>query len=102
MAAIAREWTRLVRIDQQLMSASLGIFDAEAFRKAVQRVRHGEEVPIVPLMRSLSVERWLRSINHRAALISAPRIDNRRPTTIETGNSVQRWDRTERDSARLG
>ncbi|MGB2590691.1 MAG: asparagine synthase-related protein [Candidatus Acidiferrum sp.] len=69
MAATATSGAKLIEKYHQLKGASLGIFDAEAFFNALQKARQGETFPIVPLMRSISVESWLWSMQHRMALI---------------------------------
>ncbi|MGE5113217.1 MAG: asparagine synthase-related protein [Acidobacteriaceae bacterium] len=51
----------LKRMDaRQMISASLGIVDPDSLLQYLSRVRAGEEVAIVPLMRLLTIERWLR------------------------------------------
>jgi hypothetical protein len=47
---------------------SLGILDAREFSLVVQRVRHGQEVPLVLLLRSLLLESWLRSFKAHTKL----------------------------------
>lgn len=56
------EWTSLIEKRRQMLSASLGIVDSEAFGDAVQKARRGQEVHIVAMMRTLAIESWLRNI----------------------------------------
>jgi len=76
---ISTEWARLIEMSQEMMSALLGIIDAKAFCEAIQRTRHGQEIPIVTMLRTMVLESWLRAIRHRersrvsaAALRSSP------------------------------
>ena len=63
LVSIARDWNRLVEMNQHLVSSSLGIVDAARFLAALQKARHGQEVPVVMLMRTIYIERWLRNLS---------------------------------------
>jgi asparagine synthase (glutamine-hydrolysing) len=65
VAAIANEWEVLDRLSQQMVSASLGIVNARAFREALEQARQGKEVPMIPLLRTLGLEVWLRALSRR-------------------------------------
>jgi asparagine synthase (glutamine-hydrolysing) len=66
MVEISADWTRYAALAQHMVSSSLGIVDTETFLEALQKARHGKEVPAVTLLRTLSIEIWLRSLsNHR-------------------------------------
>jgi asparagine synthase (glutamine-hydrolysing) len=56
---IVSDWDKLLREPQQLTSSRLGIVIAEEFAKAVKKVREGRDVAVVPLYRTLAIERWL-------------------------------------------
>jgi len=45
-----------------MLSSSLGIVDPERISEALQKVRRGEEVPIITLRRTLSLEGWLKDL----------------------------------------
>jgi len=60
MMAIARDWEQLSFITTHMLSADMGIVDAEKFRKVLLRIREGHAVPITPVFRTLLVENWLR------------------------------------------
>jgi len=77
IAAISREWANLVEMTPHMLSGSLAIVDPSGFSIAVQRARHGQEVPIVPLMRSLAVEDWLRNIIRRKGQFERPTMNQR-------------------------
>jgi asparagine synthase (glutamine-hydrolysing) len=60
MDAISKGWENLGEFSEHMVSGSLGIIDSEAFAEAWQQVHKGSEVPLVPLLRTLSIELWLR------------------------------------------
>src|SRR6266851_6672798 len=62
LVAIKNDWAHFVEISQNMLSDSLGIVDQERISEALQKARHGEEVPIVTLMRTIFVEEWLRDL----------------------------------------
>ena len=62
MAAVSAEWPRLVEFSRDLFTTSIGIVDSAKFVEALERVRHGREMPIVYLMRTLGIELWLQSL----------------------------------------
>ncbi len=68
MADISADWTRYADLTQHMTSSSLGIVETEKFSEALLKARHGKEVPTVMLLRTLSIEIWLRSLrDHRIA-----------------------------------
>jgi asparagine synthase (glutamine-hydrolysing) len=71
MASIAEEWPHLLELGQHMLVSSLGIADSTRFVEALQKIRQGAEVPIVPLMRTLGIELWLRSLTTRHVLSGA-------------------------------
>ena len=52
------------QLTQQMVTSSLGIVAAKDFIDALENARRGREVPIVPLFRTLAIERWLRNMLH--------------------------------------
>jgi asparagine synthase (glutamine-hydrolysing) len=62
MVGIASELPHLLELSQNMLISSLGIADSTPFVEALQKTRHGAEVPIVPLMRTLGMELWLRCL----------------------------------------
>jgi asparagine synthase (glutamine-hydrolysing) len=62
MAHISAGSTRYTHIAQHMTSSSMGIIEAEKFLEGMQRARQGKEVPVVTLMRTLSIETWLSSL----------------------------------------
>jgi asparagine synthase (glutamine-hydrolysing) len=63
LAAISTDWINFVQMTQHMLSSSLGIVDAESFSSFLHKARQGESVPLVSLLRTIAVERWLRSLN---------------------------------------
>ncbi len=62
MAVISEEWPSVIQVSSQMQSAALGIVDSRRFADALQRARHGQEIPVVFLMRAFGIELWLRNL----------------------------------------
>lgn len=62
--AICSQWPALTAMMANLASATAGIVDAARFGEALEQAREGKSVALVSIMRTLSVERWLRSWPH--------------------------------------
>jgi asparagine synthase (glutamine-hydrolysing) len=60
--AISSAWPALVELYQNMISASFGIVDPNKLFEALNKARTGEDVALVPLMRTIAVERWLRGL----------------------------------------
>ena len=45
-----------------MLTSSLGIVDPERISEALQKVRRGEEVPMIALRRALCLEGWLKDL----------------------------------------
>lgn len=67
-AALAADWTALQEMVRHLVTGSLKIVDPQAFAEALQRTRQGKEDRLVPLLRTLYVEWWLRNLCDRGIL----------------------------------
>jgi len=59
--AISSQSAQLIAMTATLASASAGIVDAIRFREVLEQARDGKSVPLVSVMRTLTIERWLRS-----------------------------------------
>jgi asparagine synthase (glutamine-hydrolysing) len=94
MAAISTELAGLTEMSQRMQSSSLGIVDAHAFREALNLAAQGKEILIVPLLRIVMLESWLRNLS-RAALQIVPPVGS---SQSRAANSIhvypQRWTRT--------
>lgn len=64
MVAIAGDSVGLEELSEGMVSGSLRITDSQRFSEALEKVRHGQEVPLVTLIRTLSIEYWLRAFQN--------------------------------------
>jgi len=62
MVAISNDWAHFAEMTQNMLSSSLGIVDSEGISEVMQKVRRGEEVPMVTLNRTLFLEGWLKDV----------------------------------------
>jgi asparagine synthase (glutamine-hydrolysing) len=62
MVAISNDWAHFAEMTQNMLTSSLGIADPERISEALQKVRRGEEIPIVTLRRTLFLEGWLKDL----------------------------------------
>ncbi|GGA80351.1 asparagine synthetase B [Edaphobacter acidisoli] len=78
LAAIAREHKRLTQSNNELVTGALRIVATDSFMKVLEEAGQGKEIPVVPLLRALALERWLQSLrasgflNGRSVQISLP------------------------------
>ena len=72
-AAIAAHWLDLQSLTHGMLAESLGIVSAAAFRRALDEIRHGKELSIVPIHRMLLLECWLRNLLQWGVLPHGPR-----------------------------
>jgi asparagine synthase (glutamine-hydrolysing) len=63
--AISNRGRELAEMSRHLISAALGIVDADAFRAALQAASRGQVVPIVTLTRAVGIEHWLRGVKNK-------------------------------------
>lgn len=68
LLAISKEQASLCEMIDTMLISSLGIVDPKGFYGAVRKACQGQEVAIVPLMRALGVECWLRSSRRNVIL----------------------------------
>lgn len=64
LAAISMEWLSLTEMTHHMFSGSQRIIVPEAYQKGLQRAREGTDPMVVPLMRTLELEFWLRQLLH--------------------------------------
>jgi asparagine synthase (glutamine-hydrolysing) len=62
MVAILNDPAHFTGMTENMLSNSLGIVDPERILEALQKVRRGEEVPIITLRRTLWLEDWLKDL----------------------------------------
>jgi asparagine synthase (glutamine-hydrolysing) len=59
---IGSHWTELTALTERMLACELGIVDSARFKDALGRARDGQEVALVPLLRTLVVEYWLKNL----------------------------------------
>ena len=64
LARIQPEWQSLVEASRSMRSESLKIVDSQSFLNALKRAADGQDIPLIPLLRTVSLERWLRNLEH--------------------------------------
>jgi asparagine synthase (glutamine-hydrolysing) len=63
LTAISKEWTILDEMCRHMFMGSVGIVDARRFLSALQEARSGQQVRIVSLLRTITLEAWMRHIS---------------------------------------
>jgi asparagine synthase (glutamine-hydrolysing) len=79
MVAISNDWAHFTEMTQNMFSSSLGIVNPERISEALQKVRRGEEVPMVTLKRTLLLEGWLKDL-HALGIINLDTTSNTKLT----------------------
>jgi len=64
LIAISGEWMCLLEMTHEMAGAQLGIVEPQGFLETLHKVRHGQDVPIVPFLRTVTIEAWLRKLTH--------------------------------------
>lgn len=62
LLGLYRQCDRLSSLIPSMVTATLELVDPEPLWRAVHAAQHGKEVPILPIVRTLMVEFWLRSL----------------------------------------
>ncbi len=57
---ISAEHAQLLEHGNELVTESLGFVDAASFAKAFDNACHGEEVAVIPMLRTIGLEHWMR------------------------------------------
>ena len=71
MASIGAQWTYLMELTQHMFTSELGIVDSVRFSSALRKARERREVALVPLLRTLLIESWLRKLQACSVLPGA-------------------------------
>jgi asparagine synthase (glutamine-hydrolysing) len=98
--ALSTEWATLLTLSNHMVSDDFGIIDAKLFSAALKNAKSGHDVPLVFLIRTLSIEYWLRSMLKRnllsrtvprpaAPVLSAIPSPQRRPTRSTAARSAK-------------
>jgi asparagine synthase (glutamine-hydrolysing) len=77
MAALSSEASTLIEMSHHMVSAQLGVVNPSAFRTAIQRVCHGEEIPLIAMLRTIEIEAWLRHLQEWVLLRMPPSVDHK-------------------------
>jgi len=78
---LAAEWQRLKRRGT-LRGEEIGIFVSCSLDAAVKQAEQGNDVPIIPLLRTLALEQWLRDLSELSIQQNASPCDNAIETRI--------------------
>lgn len=65
IAAVSREWATLAEMSQHMTVASMGIVDGSRFNDFLKKARQGQEIPVVTMMRTLTIEGWLNNLKDK-------------------------------------
>jgi asparagine synthase (glutamine-hydrolysing) len=65
-AAISADLPDLLEATQGLLSSCLGIVDSEVFGETLAKVKEGRDVPLVPILRTIRFESWVRNLQRRS------------------------------------
>jgi asparagine synthase (glutamine-hydrolysing) len=66
--AISEQWESLAEMGRQMVTAPLGFVASNTFREAMDKARTGQEVLIVPLLRTIEIECWIRDLGRQGIL----------------------------------
>lgn len=61
LLGISKDGSRLMEEDTNPLICSLDIVDSQRMWDALRRAGHADDVPIIALMRTVQIERWLRT-----------------------------------------
>jgi len=65
LKSIAKDWTFLDEVSKHMVAESIGVVEPEKFRRVLENARSGYQVPLVFLLRTITLEAWLRHISDR-------------------------------------
>jgi asparagine synthase (glutamine-hydrolysing) len=60
LKAIAADWQNVSSLTERMVLESRQVLDSAILRKTLEQARRGEDVPLLPAMRALRAEWWLR------------------------------------------
>jgi len=62
LVAVSSQWNTLHALTERMQADSMGIVDKRLFVEFLRRMRDGRENKIIPMLRTLTIESWLRSV----------------------------------------
>lgn len=65
---IAKTWAELAEFNEPLLSGQLGIIEPKIISEILANSRQGQQVALVTLIRTLSLEAWLRHLDQRVGI----------------------------------
>jgi asparagine synthase (glutamine-hydrolysing) len=68
LAAVTAQWAEFSKLTQDMVSASIGMVDPSVLLETLKKAQQGEDVPLVTLVRTLSIELWLRAAREQGIL----------------------------------
>jgi asparagine synthase (glutamine-hydrolysing) len=71
MAAVTSEWSTLLELTHRMVSSSLGIVNSKELSVSLQKARHGQQIHIVLLLRTIILETWLKHLSSGGLLINS-------------------------------
>jgi asparagine synthase (glutamine-hydrolysing) len=66
--SLSNHWQRLFEKTDSMTCVSLDLIDPDCFKEALQKASDGAEIPTFPLLRTLSLETWLKNVVKRGIL----------------------------------
>jgi asparagine synthase (glutamine-hydrolysing) len=69
LTALSLEWSSIADAARHMALSSIGILEPKRFLEILERARDGQEVSTVLLLRTFTVEAWLRHLGNREILI---------------------------------
>jgi asparagine synthase (glutamine-hydrolysing) len=88
--SILREWDARIDRGAHMVASSLGIVDAKGFSEVVLNARHGQEVNLVAMMRTMRIESWLENVTAHGIGLPRNSRTGRRPVPEGTMHSYRR------------
>jgi asparagine synthase (glutamine-hydrolysing) len=74
LKAVAADWLRILDLTETMVLESSNTIDSRLFRATLEQARHGEDVPMLPAMRALRLEWWIRDAAVRGLLKASSRM----------------------------
>ena len=74
MSVIGSAFSELSALSKDMASSLYGFVDDRLFLVALEKIRAEEEVPVVPLIRTIGLEYWLRVLARTRCLSSTPNL----------------------------
>jgi asparagine synthase (glutamine-hydrolysing) len=71
--AISARWDAVESLSKDMVAGQLGMVSPRSFKQALLDVRTGIDVPVQPILRTLALEKWLRTLlKHNFVTIPSP------------------------------